>query len=452
MPRGAEHEILTVAGREISISNPRKVLFPRAGHTKLDLARYYMSVAQGALGGAGERPNVLVRYPDGIHGEFFFQKRAPKSRPDWIDVVTLRFPSGRVAEEIVPRDPAALVWMANLACLELHPHPIRADDLDHPDELRVDLDPVPGIEWRQVREVARVVHQALGDFRLVGWPKTSGSRGMHVYVRIERRWSFDQVRRAALALAREVERRAPTLATSKWWKEERHGVFIDYNQNAKDRTIAAAYSVRPREDARVSAPIAWDEIDACDPADFTLATMPERFAAIGDPHARMQEHAGSLDALLELSAEQERDGLGDAPWPPHYRKQPGEAPRVAPSRRRSPSRPLIEIGRAREKADALAGYERWKTRHPQAATHLEPADVLVDALRGRFRTWTRVRINLEHVPVNLRPAQEPLDPDENMAQEWDSVNASSRHAQAETKPHDEVERPRRRPSRARKES
>ena len=313
----------------------------------------------------------------------------------------------------MPRDAAALAWMANLACLELHPHPVRADDLDHPDELRVDLDPVPGVEWPQIREVARVVRATLDDFGLVGWPKTSGSRGMHVYVRIERRWTFDEVRRAALALAREVERRAPALATSKWWKEERHGVFLDYNQNAKDRTVAGAYSVRPTPDARVSAPLAWDEIDDCEPGDFTLATMPARFAAIGDPHAAIDRHAGSLERLLELSARQEREGLGDAPWPPHYKKQAGEAPRVAPSTTpERPKHPLIEIGARAQKADALAGLERWKARHPEASAHLEPADVLVDAMRGRFRTWTRVRVNLQHVPEALRPAQEALDPDE----------------------------------------
>ena len=435
-----EHEILTVGGREVAISNPRKVLFPEAGHTKLDLARYYVAVGEGALQGAGGRPNVLVRYPNGIGGDFFFQKRAPSSRPPWLESVELKFPSGRTAEEIVPAEPAALVWMANLACLELHPHPVRADDLDHPDELRVDLDPVPGVEWPQIREVAGVVRATLTDLGLVGWPKTSGSRGMHIYVRIERRWSFDQVRRAALALAREVERRMPRRATSKWWKEEREGVFLDYNQNAKDRTVAAAYSVRPRPDARVSAPLAWDEIDTCDPADFTLATMPARFAAIGDRHADMNGHPGTLDTLLELSARQEREGLGDAPWPPHYRKQSGEQPRVAPSRRRTPTRPLIEIGRAREKADALAGFERWKARHPEAAGHLKDADVLVDAMRGRFRTWTRVRVNLQHVPEALRPAQEPLDPDENMADDWASARGEV------------SERSRRRPSKARKES
>ncbi|HZW54560.1 MAG TPA: non-homologous end-joining DNA ligase [Candidatus Elarobacter sp.] len=434
MASNADSIVVNAAGRDVAISNPGKVLFPGTGHTKLDLARYYVAVAEGALGGAGGRPNVLVRYPNGVGGEFFYQKRAPHSRPDWIEVVALSFPSGRIAEEVVPREAAALVWMANLACLELHPHPVRADDLDHPDELRVDLDPVPGVTWGQVPEVAGVVRAALQDFGLVGWPKTSGSRGMHVYVRIERRWTFSEVRRAALAFAREVERRAPAVATSKWWKEERHGVFLDYNQNAKDRTIAAAYSVRPTPDARVSAPLAWDEIDACDPRDFTLATMPSRFAAVGDRHAAMDAQPCSLATLLDLSARQERDGLGDAPWPPHFRKQAGEPPRVQPSRRapaRSPrpspalrgsgdrrpaaarriSRyPLIEVSRGQRKEDALAGLERWRSRHPDAAAHLAPADVLVDAMRGRFATWTRVRVNLQHVPEALRPAQEPIDP------------------------------------------
>jgi bifunctional non-homologous end joining protein LigD len=325
-----------VGGREVSISNPHKVLFPGPKHTKLDLVRYYLAVAEGALRGAGGRPNVLVRYPNGIGDQFFYQKRAPASRPPWIEVVSLRFPSGRRAEEVVPRDAAALAWLANLACLELHPHPVRADDLDHPDELRVDLDPVPGIEWGQVREVAQVVKVTLDGLGLTGWPKTSGSRGIHVNVRIERRWSFTEVRRAALALAREVERRVPALATSKWWKEERHGVFVDYNQNAKDRTVAAAYSVRPKPDARVSAPVSWEELATCDPADFTLATMPGRFAKIGDRHAAIDDHAGSLDSLLELSARQEREGLGDAPWPPHYEKQAGEPKRVQPSKARAP--------------------------------------------------------------------------------------------------------------------
>ena len=442
--------MVSVAGRDVAISNPNKILFPQAGFTKLDLVRYYLAVAEGALRGAGDRPNVLVRYPNGIDGEFFYQKRAPASRPSWIEVVALKFPSGRTAEEVVPRDAAALVWIANLACLELHPHPVRADDLDRPDELRVDLDPVPGIEWPQIRTVAAVVRATLDDVGLVGWPKTSGSRGMHVYVRIERRWTFDEVRRAALALAREVERRAPALATSKWWKEERHGVFLDYNQNAKDRTIAAAYSVRPRPDARVSAPLAWDEIDACEPGDFTLVTMPSRFASVGDRHGAIDRHAGSLEHLLELSAQHEAEGLGDAPWPPHYRKQAGEPARVRPSvaaraaarqgassGRRTPKHPLLEIARAQKKDDALAGLERWKARHPEASAHLEPADVLVDAMRGRFHTWTRIRVNLQHVPEDKRPPQEPLDPDEKI-DDWSGVT--------------DPEWRRRRPSRARKES
>jgi bifunctional non-homologous end joining protein LigD len=379
------------------------VLFPKPGHTKLDLARYYISISEGALRGAGGRPNVLVRYP--------YQKRAPKSRPEWIEVVELRFPSGRAAEEVVPRDAAALAWFANLACLELHPHPVRAEDLEHPDELRVDLDPVPGVSWTQVRQTAAVVREVLHDLKLVGWPKTSGSRGMHICVRIERRWGFDEVRRAALALAREVERRAPTLATSKWWKEERHGVFVDYNQNAKDRTVAAAYSVRPTPDARVSAPLLWEEVEACEPGDFTLVSMPARFKKLGDRHAGIDATSGSLEPLLELF---ERQGEGDAPWPPHYKKQASEPPRVQPSKRKKAVLPLLEIGRARRKEDAIAGLERWKQRHPEAAAHLEPADVLVDVMRGRYSTWTRIRVNLQHVPEKLRPAQEPLDPDEKM--------------------------------------
>ncbi len=420
---GAER--LTIDGREVSISNPQKVLFPEAGHTKLDLVRYYLAVADGALRGAGGRPNVLVRYPNGVGQEFFYQKRAPTSRPEWIEVVSLKFPSGRTAEEVVPRNSAALAWMANLACLELHPHPVRAEDLDHPDELRVDLDPVPGVQWPQIQLVAHVVEETLQELGLVGWIKTSGSRGMHVIVRIEQRWTFPEVRRAALAMAREVERRAPKLATSKWWKEERHGVFLDYNQNAKDRTVSSAYSVRPTNDARVSAPIDWTELDQCDPADFTLVTMPARFAKVGDRHEGIDDAVCSLDKLLELSARHERDGMGDAPWPPHYQKQEGEPMRVQPSRAKKPpaekgdskprrvsKHPLVEIGRAKKKEDALAGLERWKKRHPDAASHLEPADVLVDSMRGRFTTWTRIRVNLKNVPEAIRPAQEPLDPDE----------------------------------------
>jgi bifunctional non-homologous end joining protein LigD len=409
MPK-APSEVVELNGRAVTVTNPQKVLFPEAGYTKLDLVNYYVSVAEGALNAAGGRPNVLVRYPNGIDEEFFYQKRAPESRPDWIDVVQLKFPSGRTAEEIVPRDAAALAWMANLACLELHPHPVRAEELDHPDELRVDLDPVPGVEWAQVRDVARVVQATLDDFGLVGWPKTSGSRGIHVNIRIHQRWTFQEVRRAAVALAREVERRAPELATSKWWKEERHGVFIDYNQNAKDRTVAAAYSVRPKRDARVSAPLTWAEVDTADPADFTMKTMPARFKATGDCHRDIDRHPCTLDALLDLAARHEKEGLKDAPWPPQYKKMPGEPSRVQPSRarktsgagRRVPKYPLIEVARADRKEDAVAAADAWKTQHPEVAKLLEPADVLVDAMRGRSSTWTRVRVNLRNVPERLR--------------------------------------------------
>jgi len=439
MAAKAPAAVLEVAGRQVAVSNPDKVFFPEAGITKLEVVQYYLAVAEGALRHAGGRPNVLVRYANGIHGEFFYQKRAPASRPDWVEVVALRFPSGRTAEEVVPRDAAALAWMANLGCLELHPHPVRAEDLDHPDELRVDLDPVPGVEWEQLRAVARVVREVLVAHGLKGWPKTSGSRGIHINVRIHPRWSFSEVRRAALALAREVERRMPGVATSKWWKEERHGVFLDYNQNAKDRTVASAYSVRPKPDGRVSAPLSWEELDDCRPEDFTLRSMPTRFANIGDRHAAMDEHAGSLEKLLELSARQEAEGLGDAPWPPHYAKQSGEPPRVAPSRRRGesgvgrrvPTKPLIEIGRAARKADALAGLERWRARHPEAAARLEPSDVLVDSMRGRSSTWTRVRLNLEHVPEALRPAQEPLDPALAAPGGWLKPSRRSRRARRE---------------------
>jgi bifunctional non-homologous end joining protein LigD len=460
MPKASpERVLIRVDGREVPISNPQKLLFPQAGYTKLDLAQYYLAVAEGALRGSGGRPNVLVRHPNGVGGEFFYQKRAPAPRPDFIEVVTLRFPSGRSAEEVVPRNAAALIWMANLACLELHPHPVRAEDVDHPDELRVDLDPMPGVTWPQLREVAQVVHATLGDCGLQGWPKTSGSRGIHVQVRIHPRWPFPEVRRAALALAREVERRVPALATSKWWKEERHGVFLDYNQNAKDRTVCGAYSVRPTPDARVSAPLTWDELALCDPGDFTLRSMPARFAELGDRLLGIDDAPGSLEALLELSARHEAEGQGDAPWPPHYEKQAGEPARVQPSRargatkkqragtaassggrgpaaegggaaeskpkRRVPKFPLIEIGRARKREDALAGFERWKQRHPQAAAHLTPTDLLVDAMRGRFTTWTRVRVNLQHVPEAERPSQEPLDPDYDPAVEFAPKTFSS---------------------------
>lgn len=397
---------LEVGGYEVSISNPDKVYFPKAGYTKLDLVDYYLKVAEGALRGAGGRPNVLKRYVDGVEGAFFFQKRAPKSRPAWLETVALRFPSGRSAEEVVPRQAAALAWMVNLGCIDLNPHPVRAEDLDHPDELRVDLDPTPGVPWSQIVEVAFLVRAALDELGLVGWPKTSGSRGVHINVRLRPAYTFDEVRRAALALAREVERRAPELATSAWWKEERHGVFLDYNQNAKDRTVASAYSVRPTGDARVSAPVTWDELGACDPRDFTLKTMPIRFAQLGDRHADIDRHPCGIDALLALAAEQEAAGLDDGP---PARSKPSRADKAGG--RRVPKYPLITVAKAANKAEALAGLERWKARFPQAAAHLVPADVLVDAMRGRYTTWTRVRINLQHVPATERPAEGPPDPD-----------------------------------------
>ena len=406
----AESTVLTVGGRDVPITNPGKVFFPQAGYTKLDLARYYAAVADGALRGIAGRPIVLKRYVDGAEGEPFFQKRAPTQHPDWVETVELRFPSGRTAREIVVRDAAQLLWIVNLGCIDLNPHPVRAEDLEHPDELRIDLDPGPGVAWDDVRRVALVVGDVLREHGLRGWPKTSGSRGMHVNVRVEPRWSFDQVRRAALAVAREVERRAPELATSKWWKEERRGVFLDYNQNAKDRTVASAWSVRPTPDARVSMPLEWDEVAACDPARFTLVTAPQRFAERGDASAGIDAAAGSLEPLLALSAAQEAAGLGDAPWPPHYRKRGDEPPRVAPSRRRI-VHPLITVAKAEHRDEAVAGLERWKARHPGPAALLHVDDVLVDTMRGRSTTWTRIRVNLRHVPETERPAEEPPDPD-----------------------------------------
>jgi DNA ligase D-like protein (predicted polymerase) len=415
-------ELLEVAGQEVSISNPGKLYFLAAGITKLELVRYYLAVAEGALRGVFDRPMQLKRYVEGAEGEFFYQKRAPATRPPWIDVVELRFPSGRSAQEVVVRNAAQLAWVVNLGCIDLHPHPVRTGDLEHPDELRVDLDPVPGVAWAQVREVALVVNAVLGEHGLVGWPKTSGSRGLHVYARLAPRWTFGEVRQAALALAREVERRAPALATSRWWKEERHGVFIDYNQNAKDRTTASAYSVRPTPDARVSAPITWAELPSCDPADLTLRTVPARFAALGDVGAGIDATAGSLEPLLALAERQRAAGLADAPWPPHYAKTADEPPRVQPSRRRgaprTPRVPLLVVARAARKEDALAGLERWKERHPDVAAQLRPEDVLVDSMRGRFTTWTRVRLNLQHVRDQDRPAAEPPDPDFDQAL-WD---------------------------------
>src|SRR5579859_2222049 len=448
--------VLELGGHEVAISNPNKVFFTRAGVTKLDMVRYYLAVAPGALGGVGDRPMALKRFVNGAESEAFFQKRAPEKRPDWIETVELRFPSGRTADEVVVSDEAALAWVINLGCIDLNPHPVRAADLDHPDELRVDLDPVPGVEWPQIRDVALVARDVLADFGLTGWPKTSGSRGLHVYARIEPRWTFSEVRLAAVAVAREIERRAPDIATSKWWKEERHGVFVDYNQNAKDRTVASAYSIRPVPDARVSAPLTWDEVPSCDPAAYTMFTVPARFAELGDPWAGMDEAAGSLEALLEQAARDQAAGLPDAPWPPMYDKQAGEAPRVQPSKRRAAplasaagaagkdgaagvgaagvagkdgvaapapgktvgptgrrrsAMPLIEVARAETKAEAMAGLDRWKAKHPAVWPLLEPRDVLVDGMRGRSSLWYRIRINLQHVPEAQRPAQEELEVD-----------------------------------------
>ena len=430
------------AGREVTVTSPSKPYFAKdAKLSKLDIVRYYLAVADGALLGIRDRPIVLKRFVDGAHGEPFYQKRAPDSRPDWLRTVTLSFPSGRTADEVVVDDAAGLAWIVNLGCIELHPHPVRSRDLEHPDELRVDLDPGPGVSWSDVKKVALEVKALLDECGLRGWPKTSGSRGIHVNVRIEPRWTFTDVRRAALALSREIERRAPSIATSKWWKEERHGVFLDYNQNAKDRTTCSAYSVRPLPDARVSAPLTWDEVPDCDAADFTVLTMPTRFARVGDPHAGIDGAAGSLEKLLELAAKDEATGLGDAPWPPHFRKMEGEGARVAPSRarrstgasasagvgesggagakrKRTPKAPLVTVANSPSKEAALAGLARWKDKHAAAAKHVAEDDVLVDAMRGRSSTWTRVRVNLRHVPEAERPPQETPDPDDDPTREW----------------------------------
>jgi len=417
-------EVLAVDGREVRITHPDKLYFSQARVSKLDLVRYYLSVAPGALAGIQDRPIVLKRFVNGAEGEAFYQKRAPTQRPPWLRTVTLSFPSGRTAEEIVVDDAAGLAWIVNLGCIELHPHPVRSADLEHPDELRIDLDPIPGVSWADVRRVALEVQSFLEEMGLRGWPKTSGSRGIHVNVRIEPRWSFAEVRRAAVALSRAVERRAPSLASSKWWKEERHGVFLDYNQNAKDRTTCSAYSVRPLSDARVSTPLHWHEVPDCDPADFTIFTVPERFTQFGNPHTDMDATPGSLEKLLELAAKDEAAGLGDAPWPPHFRKMESEGPRVAPSRAKSAAKksrvkmPLIVVANSPDKAAALAGLERWKKKHANIADLLAVDDVLVDSMRGRSSTWTRIRINLRHVPEELRPPQETPDPDDDPTREW----------------------------------
>jgi DNA ligase D-like protein (predicted polymerase) len=425
MAKEAASKVLSVEGREVQITHPDKLYFSsQARISKLDLVRYYLSVAPGALAGIRDRPIVLKRFVNGAEAEAFYQKRAPTQRPRWLRTVTLSFPSGRTAEEIVVDDTPGLAWIVNLGCIELHPHPVRSGNLEHPDELRIDLDPVPGVSWADVCRVALEVQDLLEEVELRGWPKTSGSRGMHVNVRIEPRWSFSEVRRAAVALSRAVERRAPSLASSKWWKEERHGVFLDYNQNAKDRTTCSAYSVRPLPDARVSAPLHWDEVPDCDPAEFTIFTIPERFASIGDPHAGMDAEPGSLGKLLELADKDEAAGLGDAPWPPHFRKMESEAPRVAPSRAKSAIKkprvkmPLIVVANSPDKSAALAGLERWKSKHVEIVGFLATDDVLVDSMRGRSSTWTRIRLNLRHVPEAQRPAQETPDPDDDPTREW----------------------------------
>jgi bifunctional non-homologous end joining protein LigD len=430
-------EVLSIEGREVSVTHPDKPYFTKEIKlSKIDLVRYYLSVAPGALAGIRDRPIVLKRFVNGAEAEAFYQKRAPAQRPAWLRTVTLSFPSGRKAEEVVVDSAPGLAWIVNLGCIELHPHAVRSGDLEHPDELRVDLDPGPGVSWEDVRRVALEVKSLLEEMGLRGWPKTSGSRGIHINVRIEQRWTFLEVRRAALALSRAVERRAPALASSKWWKEERHGVFLDYNQNAKDRTTCSAYSVRPLPDARVSTPLHWQEVPDCDPSDFTVLTVPGRFAELGDPHADMDSESGSLEKLLELAEEDEAAGLGDAPWPPHFRKMAGEATRVAPSRargatkksakRQRPRMPLLVIANSPNKEAALAGLERWKKNHPKVAGLLAVDDVLIDSMRGRSSTWTRIRVNLRNVPEALRPPQETPDPDDDPTREWRSRHAAKR--------------------------
>lgn len=431
-------ELLAIEGREVRVTHPNKPYFSKqAKLSKLDLVRYYLSIAPGALAGIRDRPLVLKRFVNGAEGEAFYQKRAPSDSPAWMRTVTLAFPSGRTAEELVVDNAAGLAWIVNLGCIELHPHPVRSGDLDHPDELRVDLDPGPGVRWSDVRTVALEVKTFLEEMGLRGWPKTSGSRGIHVNVRIEPRWTFTLVRRAALALSRAIERRAPALASSKWWKEERHGVFLDYNQNAKDRTTCSAYSVRPLPDARVSTPLYWHEVPDVEPADFTVLTIPRRFAQLGDPHAEMDSAPGSLEQLLELAAKDETDGLGDAPWPPHFRKMEGEAARVAPSRAKSAAKkttaktrftkmPLIVVANSPNRDAALAGLQRWKDRHIEIAGLLAEDDVLIDSMRGRSSTWTRVRVNLRHVPENLQPPPETPDPDDDPTREWRALRSAKK--------------------------
>ena len=413
----ARKEVLEIGDREVTISNPEKVFFPQTGHTKLDLVRYYLSCGEAVLRGVRGRPMALKRYVNGVEGEAFFQKRAPDSRPEWIGTVELKYPSGRSAHEVVVRELADLAWLVQLGCVDLHPHPVRADDLAHPDELRVDLDPIPGVAWSQVRETALVVRDVLTDHGLVGWPKTTGSRGMHIYCRIVPQWTFVQLRRAAYAVAVEVEQRAPHLATSRWWKEEREGVFVDYNQNAKDRTTAAAYSLRPTADARVSTPLDWDEVATCEPEWFTIDTVPARLAERGDPAEGIDDAPGSLVSLLELAEAQKAAGVeappaggaGPARGPARAAAAPGKT--SGASGRRRTTMPLIEIARAASRDEAMAGLDRWRERHPAVWERLAPADVLVDAMRGRSTAWYRIRLNLRHIPEADRPEQGPLEVD-----------------------------------------
>jgi DNA ligase D-like protein (predicted polymerase) len=389
---------LDVGGRTLAITHPDKVVFPDAGVTKLDLVEYYLAVADGALRGVAGRPMILKRFVKGISQEAVFQKRAPEKRPDWIDVAELKYASGTSAKEAVIHDAAGLAWAVNLGCVDLNPHPVQADDLDHPDELRVDLDPMPGVEWRQIIDVALVAREVLEDHGLTAWPKTSGSKGFHIYARIERHWPYRQVRLAAETIAREVELRSPDLATSRWWKEERGArVFVDFNQNAKDRTVASAYSVRATPDARVSTPLRWDEVPDCRPEAFTVSTMPARFADLGDPWEGMDDAPGGLDALLERAKQ-----LGPA------EKAPKGARRTDGSRSRVSTMPLIEIAKTKTKDEALAALDVWRERYPAAAERLEPVDILVDGMRGPSSIWYRIRINLQHVPEEQRPPQEDL--------------------------------------------
>ncbi len=439
MKKSEAIETFQIDGHEVRITHPDKLYFSKAAQvTKLDLVNYFLSVAPGALTGIRDRPIVLKRFVNGAEQEAFYQKRAPSDLPAFLRTVELSFPSGRTAQEIVVDNRAALAWIVNLGCIELHPHPVRSLDLNHPDQLRIDLDPGPGIEWNDVRKVALEVNSFLSENGLQGWPKTSGSRGMHINVSIEPRWTFTEVRRAALALSRAIEKRMPGVATSKWWKEERHGVFLDYNQNAKDRTTCSAYSVRPLPDARVSTPLHWNEVADCEPADFTIFTVPDRYAKIGDPHENSDQSPGSLEKLLELAAADEEAGLGDAPWPPHFRKMDGEAPRVAPSRAKSIAKPvtkprrekisLLVIAHSPDKQAALEGLERWRAKHARVAKYLLPEDILVDSMRGRSSTWTRIRVNLKNVPEDLRPAQQTPDPDDDPTRGWREHVAAKRAA------------------------